>query len=80
MEIITILLIGAFAGWLAGQIVKGYGFGIIGNILVGIAGAFIGNYLLAWTGFTFGGGSLGTFFTATLGAVILLWVIGLIKR
>ena len=76
------LILGAIAGWLAGQIVKGHGFGAIGNIVVGIVGAFIGGFLANYTGI---GGeatglNIGSIVTATVGAVVLLFLIGLIKR
>jgi uncharacterized membrane protein YeaQ/YmgE (transglycosylase-associated protein family) len=65
---------------LAGQIVRGYGFGLIGNIVVGIVGAFIGAWLLSRLGLLIGGGMIAWIINATIGAVILLFVIGLIKR
>jgi uncharacterized membrane protein YeaQ/YmgE (transglycosylase-associated protein family) len=74
------LLIGAIAGWLAGLIVKGYGFGLIGNIVVGIVGAAIGGWLLPQLGIIPGDGTIGVIITAVIGAVILLFVIGLIRR
>ena len=74
------LIIGAVAGWLAGQIVKGYGFGLPGNIVIGIVGAFIAALLLPSAGITLGGGILGAIIAATLGAVILLLLIRVIKR
>ncbi len=80
MNIILFLLIGAIAGWLAGQLWKGHGFGLLGNIVVGIVGAFLGNFLLGKLGVTLGGGTLGTILTATLGALVLLLIIGLVKR
>lgn len=83
MELATIvvfLIIGAIAGWLAGLIVKGYGFGLIGNIVVGIIGAFIGVFLLTRLGIVIGSGWIAAIINATIGAVILLFVIGLIKR
>lgn len=76
--LIVILLIGAAAGWLAGQIVSGFGYGLLGNIVIGIVGAFIANLLLPRLGF--GGGILGAIIAATLGAVILLVVIKMVKR
>jgi uncharacterized membrane protein YeaQ/YmgE (transglycosylase-associated protein family) len=79
-SLIILLLIGAIAGWLAGQIVKGYGFGLIGNIVVGILGAFVGQWLFPRLGFGFGGDIIGTIITATLGAIILLLIIGLLRR
>jgi uncharacterized membrane protein YeaQ/YmgE (transglycosylase-associated protein family) len=79
-SLIVWLIIGAIAGWLAGQIVKGYGFGLIGNIVVGIVGAFIAGWLLPRLGIVIGGGIIAAIINAVIGAVILLVVIGLIKR
>jgi uncharacterized membrane protein YeaQ/YmgE (transglycosylase-associated protein family) len=78
--ILIILIIGAVAGWLAGQIVRGMGFGLIGNIVVGIVGAFIAGWLLPRIGIVIGGGMLGSIINATIGAVVLLVIIGLIRR
>ena len=78
--LLIILLIGAVAGWLAGQIVKGYGFGLLGNIGIGIVGAFIANLLLPRLGLSLGGGIVGSIIAATLGAVVLLLLIRVIKR
>ena len=78
--LIALLVVGAIAGWLAGKIVRGYGFGLIGNIVVGIIGAVVGAWLLPKVGLVIGGGMIGWIINATLGAVILLFVIGLIKR
>jgi uncharacterized membrane protein YeaQ/YmgE (transglycosylase-associated protein family) len=74
------LFIGAIAGWLAGVLVKGYGFGLAGNIVVGIAGAFIASWLLPKIGFILAGGILAAIVNALIGAVILLLVIGVLKR
>lgn len=74
------LLIGAVAGWLAGIIVKGYGFGLLGNIVVGIVGSFIGGWLFGQFGLFTGSGIVGTIIGATIGAVILLLLIRLIRR
>ncbi len=74
------LVIGAVAGWLAGLIVKGYGFGLIGNIVVGIIGAFIAGFLLPRLGIILGAGIIGAIIDAVIGAVILLVVIGLIRK
>lgn len=79
-SIVILLLVGAVAGWLAGQIVSGYGFGLIGNIVVGIVGALIAAYLLPKLGFGFGGGILASIIHATIGAVILLGLIRIVKR
>jgi uncharacterized membrane protein YeaQ/YmgE (transglycosylase-associated protein family) len=74
------LVIGAVAGWLAGQIVKGYGFGLVGNIVVGIIGALIAGWLLPRIGLALGGSIIADIINAVIGAVILLFVIGLFKR
>ncbi|MGB8186203.1 MAG: GlsB/YeaQ/YmgE family stress response membrane protein [Pseudolabrys sp.] len=78
--LIVLIIVGAIAGWLAGIIVKGMGFGLVGNIIVGIVGAFIGSWLLGYLGVHIGGGFLGSIINATIGAVILLFVISLVKR
>jgi uncharacterized membrane protein YeaQ/YmgE (transglycosylase-associated protein family) len=78
--VIIWLIIGAIAGWLAGQIVKGYGFGLVGNIVVGIIGAVIAGWLFPLAGFALGGDILGAIINAVIGAVILLLVIGLFKK
>ncbi len=78
-SLIILLIIGAVAGWLAGVIVKGYGFGLIGNIVIGIIGAYIGNALFPRLGL-WGEDIVGMIVSATLGAIILLFVIGLIRR
>ena len=79
-SLLVILVVGVIAGWLAGQIVRGIGFGLIGNIVVGIVGAFIAGWLLPRIGIVIGGGMIGSIINATIGAVVLLVVIGLIKR
>jgi uncharacterized membrane protein YeaQ/YmgE (transglycosylase-associated protein family) len=74
------LVIGAVAGWLAGLIVKGYGFGLVGNIVVGIIGAVLAGWLLPLVGFVLVGGVIAAIINAVIGAVILLVVIGLFKK
>jgi len=76
----VMLIIGAVAGWLAGRIVDGYGYGMLGNIVVGIVGAFIDGLILPRLGFSLGGGLLPSIIYSTLGAVILLVLIRLVKR
>ena len=71
--ILIILLVGAIAGWLAGLIVRGTGFGLIGDIIVGIVGAFIAGWLLPRIGIVIGGGIVGAIINATIGAVICCW-------
>ncbi len=78
--LIVLLIVGAIAGWLAGVIMKGYGFGLLGNIIVGIIGAVIGGWLLPRLGIVIGGGIVGSIINATIGAVILLFLIGLVRR
>ena len=80
MEIIIFLLIGAVAGWLAGLVVRGYGFGLIGNIVVGIVGAVIAGWLFPRLGVGLPIGTIGQIISAAIGAVILLVIIGLIRR
>ncbi len=79
-SIIILIVIGAVAGWLAGQIVSGYGFGLIGNIAVGIVGAFVAGLILPRIGLTLGGGWLAAIIHATIGAVILLALLKVVKR
>lgn len=79
MNLLIFLLIGALAGWLAGMVVKGRGFGVLVNIVVGVLGAFFGGWLLPRLGVGIGG-DFGLFFTAFIGAVVLLAIISLIKR
>jgi uncharacterized membrane protein YeaQ/YmgE (transglycosylase-associated protein family) len=74
------LIVGAVAGWLAGLVVRGFGFGLIGNIVVGIIGAFIAGWLLPRLGIHIGRGLIGSTIHATIGAVLLLFVLGLIRR
>jgi len=74
------LLVGAVAGWLAGMIVKGGGFGLLGDIVVGIVGAFVGGWLLPKLGINIGAGLVGVVAAATIGAVVLLLLIRLIRR
>ncbi|MFC5472663.1 GlsB/YeaQ/YmgE family stress response membrane protein [Paraherbaspirillum soli] len=80
MGIIAWLIVGAIAGWLAGILVKGGGFGLVVDIIVGIVGAFIGGWLAGLLGIHVGGGFLSSIVTATVGAVILLFIVRLIKR
>ena len=73
------IIIGAIAGWIAGKIVKGGGSGILMNIVIGIVGALIGGFLLSFFVDTASGGWWFTLFTAVLGAVILLWIVGVVQ-
>ncbi|CAG9272703.1 GlsB/YeaQ/YmgE family stress response membrane protein [Paraburkholderia unamae] len=78
--IIAWLIIGAIAGWLAGVLVKGGGFGLFVDIIVGIVGAFIGGWLAGLLGIHIGAGMISSIITAIIGAVILLFIIRLFKR
>lgn len=74
------IIIGAIAGWLAGKIVKGSGSGLFMDIVIGVVGALIGGFLLSFVVDTAGGGWWFTLFTAVLGSVILLWVVGKVRK
>ena len=78
--IVIILVVGLIAGWLAGKIVHGAGFGLIGNIAIGIVGALIATWLLPRLGIGLGTGLVRQILNATIGAVLLLLVIGLFAR
>jgi len=78
-SLLTILIVGLIAGWLAGQIMQGTGFGIVGDLIIGIIGAFIGSWLLPQLGIHFGTGILVAIIDATIGALILLMIIKLIR-
>ena len=80
--VLVTLLIGAVAGWLAGVLVEGAGFGLLWNVIIGIAGAFIAGWLFPRLGFrlTIAGGVIGAIVTAALGAIVLLLVVNLIQR
>jgi uncharacterized membrane protein YeaQ/YmgE (transglycosylase-associated protein family) len=78
-SLLVILLVGLVAGWLAGQIMRGSGFGLIADILIGIVGALIGDWLLPKLGIHLGTGIIAAIVNATIGAVILLLLISLVR-
>jgi uncharacterized membrane protein YeaQ/YmgE (transglycosylase-associated protein family) len=78
-QLIWFLLIGLAAGWLAGRIMKGKGFGVLGDMVVGIIGAFVGGWVFGLLGFATTG-LLGRLVTATVGAILLLYVVRLVKK
>ena len=80
MELLYFLLIGLIAGWLAGLLVKGGGFGIVGDMVMGVLGAFIGGFLFNSLGLSAGGGMLGSIIVATIGAIVLILLLRLIRR
>lgn len=79
MNIVIFLLIGAAAGWVAGRIMEGGSFGLLGNVIVGVIGSFLGRYLGGKVGVDVEGGIFTSLLTAIVGALILLFVVGLIK-
>ena len=80
MEFVWFILIGLAAGWLAGQIMKGGGFGVLGDIVVGVIGALLGGFLFSLAGVSGGGGLIGSLVVATIGAIALLFVLRLVKK
>ena len=79
-SILVILLVGLIAGWLAGQIVKGTGYGLVADICIGIIGALIGSWLLPQLGIHLGVGIVSSIIVATIGAIILLVILRLVNR
>lgn len=79
MSLIIFLIVGAVAGWLAGVIVKGFGFGLLGNIVVGVVGAFIAGWLFPRLGWSTDGNFFWPILHATIGAVILLVLLRIIR-
>ena len=77
--LLMILAIGAVAGWLAGVIMSGGGYGLLGDIVIGIIGAFIGGFLFGLLGFAVAG-LIGQIISATVGAIVLLFVLRLLKK
>ena len=78
--LIAWLIIGVVAGWLAGVLVKGGGFGLIGDIVVGVIGAFIGGWLAGVLHISIGSGLISSIITATIGAVLLIFILRLVRR
>ena len=79
MHFLWFLIIGLVAGWLAGQLMKGGGYGLIGDLVLGVVGAFVGGWLFGALGIN-AGGLIGSLITATVGAVVLVLAVRLIKR
>ena len=77
--VITMLIIGSIAGWLAGMIM-GKGMGLIVNAMVGVVGAFVGSYLFNLIGFSAGTGLISAIITSTAGAVVLLFMVGILRK
>jgi uncharacterized membrane protein YeaQ/YmgE (transglycosylase-associated protein family) len=79
MHIVWFLLVGLIAGWLAGRLTRGSGFGVLGDIVIGVIGAFIGGFLFRLVGIS-AGGTIGSIIVATFGAVVLVFVVKAIKK
>ena len=80
MQFVWFVLIGLVAGWLAGTLMKGGGFGVIGDIVVGVVGALLGGFLFSSLGLSAGAGLIGAIIVATIGAIVLIFLLRLIKR
>lgn len=78
-SLLTMVLVGILAGWLAGKIVDGTGFGLLGDLVIGVIGAFIGSWLLPRIGLHLAAGIIGAIVNATLGAIVLLVVMRLVR-
>lgn len=79
-QLIYFLIIGAVAGWLAGQVMKGKGFGLIGNMVIGVLGAVVGGYVFGLLDLAPKGELMGPLVTAFAGAVVLIFAVGLLKK
>ena len=79
-SLLIILAIGAIAGWIAGQLMRGGGFGLLWNIILGILGSFVGNWLFGALGVSVASGLLGSLITSVIGAVVILFIAGLFRR
>lgn len=77
MDILLMLLVGLIAGALAGQVMKGTDFGIVGNIVVGLLGALVGGFLVKQLGFSPSGDIITSTIVAFIGAVVLIWLVGM---
>lgn len=80
MHLLWFIIIGLVAGWLAGKLMKGKGFGVVGDIVIGVIGALIGGFLFRTLGLSTDGGLIGSLIVATIGAVVLLFVLRLFKK
>ena len=78
-SLIIFLVIGAIAGWLAGTLMKGKGFGLLWNIIIGVIGAFLGGFVFGLLGIS-AGGLIGSIITATIGAILLIFIVRIIKK
>jgi uncharacterized membrane protein YeaQ/YmgE (transglycosylase-associated protein family) len=80
MGIIAFIIVGIVAGFIAGKVMRGGGFGLVGNLGLGVVGAFVGGNLLGWIGMNPSSyGLVGSTITAAIGAILVLWIVGLVK-
>jgi uncharacterized membrane protein YeaQ/YmgE (transglycosylase-associated protein family) len=79
MHLLWFLLVGLIAGWLAGKLTKGSGFGVLGDIVIGVIGAFVGGFLFRLVGLS-AGGTIGSIIVATVGAVVLVLIVRALKK
>jgi len=80
MEFLWFILIGLAAGWLAGQFMRGGGYGVVGDLLLGVVGAMVGGFLFRQLGLSAGGGLIGALIVATMGAAVVLFLVRMVKR
>ena len=80
MNLLWFLVLGMVDGWLAGMLFRGGGFGLVGDLVVGVVGAFFGGFMFTTLGIAQGSGLVGSLLVATVGAVVLLFIVRLIKR
>lgn len=79
MHLVWFLLVGLVAGWLAGKLTKGSGYGVVGDVVIGVLGAFVGGFLFRLVGIS-AYGTIGSVIVATIGAIVLVWVVGMLKK
>ena len=80
MSLIWFLLVGLIAGWLAGKVMRGGGYGVVGDMIVGVIGALLGGWLFGKLGISIGGGLIGAIITAFVGAVVFIFLLRLLRR
>ncbi len=78
--LVWFLLIGLIAGWLAGRVMRGGGYGVVGDMIIGVVGALIGGWLFSSLGISAGGGLIGAIIVAFIGAVILIALLRVLRR
>jgi uncharacterized membrane protein YeaQ/YmgE (transglycosylase-associated protein family) len=79
VHLVWFLLVGLVAGWLAGKLTKGSGYGVVGDIVIGVLGAFVGGFLFRLVGIG-AYGTIGSIIVATIGAIVLIWVVRMLKK